>query len=128
MHWSVHAMGATVVSSSASEMLVGAGTRTRADLALRRVLSSFSLNYEREPEDESKSIAGQVQTSVCIQYLASFLHKSHLFLAHFLVGETLFSSGLQGLQSCWRSSSDRLSIIQLRQDKITHREGETKES
>lgn len=49
-HWSVHATGATVISTSASEMLVGAGTRTRADLALRRVLSSFSLNYERDPE------------------------------------------------------------------------------
>lgn len=110
MRSSVHATGALITSSSASEMMVGAGTRTRADLALRRVFSSFSLNYERETERwiQVDSSAGAHNHT---QYLASLLHESHLFLALFSAGKALFSGGLQGLQSCWRSLSDRLSVI-----------------
>lgn len=86
----------------------------------------FLWTRRENPKGENKPCTGQVYTSVHMTYLASLLHKSHLFLTLFSAGETFFR-GLQGLQSYRRSSSHRLSIIQLMQDTI-HRAGGNKQS
>lgn len=82
----------------------------------------FLLTRGENRKDENKLYTGQVYISVHMRYLASLLHKSHLFLTLFSAGEMLFFRGLQGLQSYRRSSSDRLSIIQLMQDTHTEQE------